>query len=79
MEYDRIEWDEANLAHATRHGVTAREIAQAIDNATTARQGREADRRVLRARTDGGRPVVVIVQLPGHGRVRPITAWEDKG
>ncbi len=34
------------------------------------------DRRRIEARTDEGRDLVVIIQLLGSGRARPITAWE---
>ena len=75
MIFDHIEWDEYNLNHATKR-LTAAEIEQAIWNATTASRHRsEADRRLIRSATDGGKRVILIVQLIDNG-VRPITGWE---
>lgn len=80
MKVEQFEWDESNLDHATRHGVSASEIEQAIENATHARQGRTggSDRLMVEARTDGGRQVRVIIQVKPGAVVRPITAWEMK-
>jgi hypothetical protein len=73
-----FEWDEENLDHATRHGVSGREIEQAIRNATVIRKGRSSEFVDLRTRTDGGRRVRVIAQVLPGGVVRPVTAWEMK-
>jgi hypothetical protein len=73
--FDHIDWDEANLVHATRR-VTANEIEQAIWNADRMVRHREFHDRVLfRSHTDGGRSMIVIAQLVRDG-IRPITAWE---
>jgi predicted DNA binding CopG/RHH family protein len=71
--FDRIEWDDANLDHATVR-VSAAEIEQAIWNARQMfRHRRKHDRVIFRSRTDGGRPLIVISQLgwrrstPDHG------------
>ncbi len=75
MIVDRIEWDEDNLDHATKR-LTAAEIEQAIWNADRWFGHRtHADRRVILSRTNGGKSVVVIVQVV-HDGVRPITGWE---
>ncbi len=77
MIFDRIEWDEANLDHATVR-VTATEIEQAIWNADRMIRHREQPDRVLfRAKNDGGRRLVVVAQILRDG-VRPITAWEEE-
>lgn len=76
MIFDRIEWDEANLDHATSR-LTAVEIEQALFNADRwFRHRRHADRRLVRSRTDGGKSVLVVVQIVRDG-VRPITGWEE--
>lgn len=55
----------------------AEEIEQAISNAVECRHSKHhSDRRRIEARTDEGRNLVVIIQLLGSGRARPITAWE---
>lgn len=79
MLFERIDWDDANLYHATRHGVTAEEIEQAIANATTVRRNRRNRSGNVRidAETDAGRKVVVIAAHgPWRRSLRPITAWE---
>lgn len=77
MDFDRIEWDDSNLEHATKHGVSAEQIEQAISNATVFRRSKHhSDRRRIEAWTDHGQNVVVIVQVLGTRSVRPITAWE---
>ena len=75
MIFDHIEWDEHNLAHATKR-LTAPEIEQAIWNADRMQRHREhPERALIRSVTDGGKAVVVIVQIVRDG-VRPITGWE---
>ena len=75
MVFDRLVWDEHNLDYATRR-LSAAEIEQEISNATEMFPHRVlADRRLVRSTTNGGKPVVVIVQLVRDG-VRPITGWE---
>ena len=77
MRFEAVEWDDANLAHATRRA-SAIEIEQAIANADRMFRHRVADRRLIRSRTDGGRRLAIVVQLRDQGRrVRPITAWEE--
>ena len=75
MIFDRIEWDEHNLDHATRR-LTVAEIEQAIWNAPRMRRHpRDPERARIASLTDGGKSVVVIVQVL-HDGVRPITGWE---
>lgn len=75
MIFDRIEWDEDNLHHATRR-LTAAEIEQAIWNSDRLRQHpNHPDRGKIQSVTDGGKAVVVIVQIL-HDGLRPITGWE---
>ena len=75
MIFDHIEWDERNLDHATRR-LTAAEIGQAIWTADRLFPHREhADWALFRSVTDGGKAVVVIVEIVSDG-VRPITGWE---
>lgn len=75
MIFDRIEWDDHNLDHATVR-LTAEEIEQVIWNATMVRMHRKhANRVVFQAATNGGRRAVVIAEIVRDG-VRPVTAWE---
>lgn len=73
--FGRIEWDDANLDHATVRA-TPSEIEQAIWNADRMfRHREEPDRVLFRSMTDGGRRLLAQIVRDG---VRPITAWEDE-
>lgn len=62
MIFDRIDWDDENLDHATRRA-TAAEIEQAIFNARRAIPSRRDEDRVLfRSVTDGCRRLAVVAQ-----------------
>ena len=75
--FDGIEWDDANLEHATSRA-TSSEIEQAIWSAERMTRHRtEPDRVLIRSATDGGRRLVIVAQLV-RGWVRPITAWEEE-
>jgi hypothetical protein len=75
--FDGVEWDEANLDHATVR-VTASEIEQAIWNADRmVHHSEHQDRVLFRSVTDGGKRVVVVAQVV-RDAVRPITAWEEE-
>jgi hypothetical protein len=75
MIFDHIEWDQHNLEHATKR-LTGAEIERAVLNADRMlKHPRDSDRGRIESVTDGGKEVVVIVQLVRDG-VRPITGWE---
>lgn len=77
MLFDAIEWDDGNLAKTKR--ATAAEVEQVVANADRFTRSRHsADRLMFRARTNAGRPLVVVAQLKTDGRLRLITAWEDR-
>lgn len=76
MIFDRVEWDEHNLDHATVR-LTADEIEQVIWNAGAVRRHRKyANRVMFHAATNGGKKAVVIAEIVRDG-VRPVTAWES--
>ncbi len=81
MRIESIDWDDANLEHATRHGVSAYEIDQAINNAyriTRNKRGRSANH-LLHGATYGGRLIMVAIVYDSTAKsVRPITAWEER-
>jgi len=74
--FDRIEWDDDNLGHATRRATVA-EIEQAVFRASRAVPHRHhEDRVLLRSNTDGGWRLVVVAEIVRDG-LRPTTAWEE--
>jgi uncharacterized DUF497 family protein len=79
LKIEGIEWNEHNEFHATRHGVSAREIEQAMESPLTAhtnKRGRSGDY-IVQGRTAGGRRIKVVFAYDAGTRVaRPITAWE---
>lgn len=79
FQVEHIQWDDANLLHATRHGVSADEINQVIANNPLYRANkklRAGDYSTIGV-TDGGRRVELKVKwYPATRTIRPITAWE---
>ena len=81
-----VDWDEENEQHVSRHGVHSWEVAEMIAQGEYEcirhpkwRQGGKFGRRfLLRGRTLGGRPLLVVVDRVGPERLRPVTAWEDR-
>ena len=74
MEYDRVEWGEFNLEHATRRA-TRREIEQVIRNADRTQRHPKTGRVLFKATTDGGRRLTVIADQVRDG-VRPVMVLE---
>lgn len=66
MIFDHIEWDEHNLDHATRR-LTVAEIEQTLWNADQWFHNSIEDRRLVRSQTDGGKSVLVVVQVVRDG------------
>ena len=76
-----FDWDDANIGHIARHGVTPDEVEQVFKNrplVMLATQKRGGETRVLCAGlTDGGRALQFVYTLR-RGRVRVITAHTAK-
>lgn len=72
-----FDWDEANLEHATRHGIKDFEIEDAVLDVESmevaAKDVRGERREALIGSTAGGR-IVVIVYTDREGKIRPISA-----
>lgn len=81
-----IEWDEDNEEHLSRHGVTPWEVEEMITQGEFEctrhpkwrKGGKYAGRFLLRGRTLGGRPLLIVVDRIGPERLRPVTAWQDQ-
>lgn len=74
----RIEVDEDNEEHLTRHGVTVTEVYQVLAGDPDVRRNRKqrTATHVAIGTTAGGRRLIVPFIDKGGGTVRPITAWE---
>jgi hypothetical protein len=79
-EPEAIEWDDANLEHATRHGVSSSEIEQVLRSGPTYRANRRGTGDYLaEGATEGGRRIRVVIAYDTIRRsARPIAAWETR-
>lgn len=82
---DEIEWDDRNLTHAARHGVTPTVVREVLDQRPLFRRnlaGRSGDHRMIGPDRSGRFWTVILLDL-GAGRWRPITGWptdnEERG
>jgi len=77
----RFDWDDANVGHIARHGVTPVEVEQAFANhplVVLAAQKRKGEERVLCAGlTDAGRALQFVYTIRRR-RIRVITAHAAK-
>jgi uncharacterized DUF497 family protein len=81
-----VGWDEENEEHVSRHGVSPWEVEEMITQGDFEcirhpkwrKGGKYARRFLLRGRTLGGRPLLVVVERVGSERLRPVAAWEDR-
>jgi uncharacterized DUF497 family protein len=76
LEFEGFEWDEGNLGHATRHGVTREEIEEALRGSVKIADAYERGgepRYTLIARSPRGRLLDVTVTVRG-ARLRVVTA-----
>ncbi len=74
---DGFEWDVHNVGHIARHGVTPREVEDAVCGAhivIPARAVRGEKRWKLFGRSDAGRYLVVVFTIR-QTRLRPVTAY----
>lgn len=73
MKAASFEWDEENLSHATRHGVSKEEIEETIVGAALLRRGRSGVT-LAYGQTLDGRYVLAVFQYKGRGIVRAFSA-----
>ena len=78
VEWEAVEWDACNEAHATRRCVNVADIEQVLAARPVFRPDRRGSGDYLaEGVTDGGRRVrVVVAHDPARRVMRPITAWE---
>ena len=72
-----FEWDDDNVAHLVRHGITVDEVEDLFQGLIVRRRGGTdaPDRFRALGRTLAGRHLVIIYQVKISGVVRAITGW----
>jgi hypothetical protein len=77
MKIDELDWDDNNIEHIARHGVTPQEVEDVCFGFHIYIYIRESDRRyVISGQSAGGRYLNVVIERVGKGVFRPITAFE---
>ena len=66
-------WDDENLAHIARHGLSSDEVEEALVGGPLVLRGPD-DRYLGYGRTENGRWVFVVYVTRSRGRVRVLTA-----
>ena len=76
MEITEFEWDDDNIEHIARHGVSPDEVEDvAFDDEPWIKKGRRGTRYML-GYTVAGRYLFVVYVLKGKGIARVITAMD---
>lgn len=79
IRVDELEWDETNLEHCARHGLTA-EIAESVRSKEPeffreTRKGRTGTHAMLGPSTEGRFWTIKLKRTSREGVWRPITGW----
>ena len=78
MDSVEFEWDDDNLDHLARHGISADEIEELFAGPLLRRRGSTdaLDRFRALGRTAAGRYLAVVYQAKRGGVIRAFTGWE---
>ena len=73
-----FEWDDDNLDHLARHGISADEVEELFESPVVRRRGGTdaPDRFRVLGRTASGRYLGIVYQRKAHGVIRPFTGWD---
>jgi hypothetical protein len=73
-----LDWDDANVDHLAAHHITPAEVEQVFINEPiwTSNKRNRAGHAAVHGRTNGGRPLTIIVGFTSDGRIRPVTGWD---
>lgn len=75
MKIDELDWDDNNIEHIARHGVTPQEVEEVCFGFHIyVREG--GKRYVISGQSASGRYLNVVVERVGKGIFRAITAFE---
>jgi uncharacterized DUF497 family protein len=67
----RLKWDERNIFHIARHGITIRNVEDGVSGRHIARKVK--NRYLIYGETEAGRHILVVLEKTGDN-FRPITA-----
>jgi uncharacterized DUF497 family protein len=72
-----FEWDDENVDHLARHGITPDEVEEIFQGQVLRRRGgtEARDRYRVLGRTVSGRYLAVVYQLKPNGVMRAFTGW----
>ncbi|MFN8634206.1 MAG: BrnT family toxin [Chloroflexota bacterium] len=78
MDEVDFEWDDDNVEHLARHGISPDEVEDLFEGPILRRRGGTdaPDRVRVLGRTAAGRYLAIIYQEKGRGLIRPFTGWE---
>lgn len=76
IEIKDLIWNEKNIAHIARHGVTPEIYEEVCYGPHIERKGHEG-RLFLVGQTKGGRMLSLVLEPKGEGRFYPITAHDS--
>ena len=73
-----FEWDDDNVDHLARHGITPDEVEELFEATVIQRRGGTdaPDRVRVLGRTGAGRYLAIIYQKKPGGVIRPFTGWD---
>jgi uncharacterized DUF497 family protein len=73
-----FEWDDDNLDHPARHGISPDEVEELFEGPTVRRRGGTdaPDRSRFLGRTAEGRYLAIVVQVKGPRLIRAFTGWD---
>lgn len=75
MEINSLIWDDANVEHIARHGVSPKEVEDVCFGTHISKK--EGTRRyILCGQSAGGRYLNVVIERINKGSFRPITAFD---
>lgn len=73
MRFNSFEWDETNISHIGKHGVTPEEVEEACDNRPFILKGR-GGLYLVYSQTNAGRFLLVVTRYKGRGTIQVISA-----
>lgn len=78
MDPPDFEWDDVNVEHLARHGITPDEIEDLFDGPVLRQRGGTdaPDRFRILGRTAAGRYLAIVSQQKPHGLIRPFPGWD---